>query len=92
MNEAKLLTKLFPGGKKSQKAWSKFLEIYSKLLLKIIWQYTKDYDEAMEKYLFVCSNLCKDNFRIFKNFNTESRGKKNNAFCLVNSSCKSFVY
>lgn len=74
--DKKLLKKLFSGEKKSQKAWSEFLDIYSNLLLKIIWQYTKDYDDAMEKYFFVCSKLCKDNFRILKKYDTERRGKR----------------
>ncbi|HED37829.1 MAG TPA: hypothetical protein ENI76_06250 [Ignavibacteria bacterium] len=74
--DKKLLKKLFSGERKSQKAWSEFLDIYSNLFLKIIWQYTKDYDEAMEKYLFVCSKFCKDNFKILKKYDTGRRDKR----------------
>ncbi len=76
MIEKKILKELFSKGKNSDKAWREFLHSYSKLILKIIWRYTHDYDEAMSKYLFVCSSLCKNDFKVMKKFEIVHNRKK----------------
>jgi len=68
MNDKDLLIKLFSGGRKSEIAWKVFLRQYSKLILKIIWKFTNDYDQVMNKYLFVCTSLCSDNFKLLHKF------------------------
>jgi len=69
VKEQSLLNSLFSGGLKSESAWKEFLTLYSNLFLSIILKFTKSEDEVMEKYLFICSKLCSNNFRILKNFN-----------------------
>ncbi len=76
MKDRRLLHRLFSGGAKSEIAWKEFLSLYSNLFLSIIAKYTKVHDEAMEKYLFICSKLCKDNFHILKKFNAASHFRK----------------
>lgn len=48
--------------------WETFLRRFSNLMLKIIWQFEKDYDEAMDKYLYVCTKLAENNFTILRRF------------------------
>ncbi|HET6274254.1 MAG TPA: sigma factor-like helix-turn-helix DNA-binding protein [Bacteroidota bacterium] len=48
--------------------WEKFLSRFSNLILKIVWQFEKDYDEAMDKYLYVCGKLAGNNFAILRRF------------------------
>ncbi|MBM2846874.1 MAG: hypothetical protein HW407_2186 [Bacteroidetes bacterium] len=48
--------------------WEAFLRRFSNLMLKIIWQFEKDYDEAMEKYVYVCRKLAGNNFGILRRF------------------------
>ncbi len=69
MKDQRLLNNLFSGGIKSDSAWKEFLTLYSNLFLSIILKFTKAEDEIMEKYLFICSKLCANNFRILKKFN-----------------------
>jgi len=49
-------------------AWEVFLHRFSNLMLKIIWQFERDYDEAMEKYLYVCRKLAGNDFAILRRF------------------------
>ena len=76
MKERNLLHRLFSGGTKSELAWKEFLALYSNLFLSIIYKFTQKYDEVMEKYLFVCSKLCKDDFHILKKFNPSPNFRK----------------
>ncbi|NOY49872.1 MAG: sigma-70 family RNA polymerase sigma factor [Chlorobi bacterium] len=68
MKDKDLLIKLFSGGRDSEKAWKDFLRQYSKLILKIIWKFTNDYDQVMNEYLLVCTSLCCDNFKLLHKF------------------------
>lgn len=61
---------------KSELAWKEFLNLYSNLFLSIILKYVKVHDEVMEKYLYICSKLCQNDFRILKKFNTGHNFKK----------------
>ncbi len=73
--EEKILKELFRGGAGAEKAWRRFLKKYSNFILKVIWTHALDYDEAMDKYLFICSRLIENNFRILRKYN--SAGLKN---------------
>jgi RNA polymerase sigma factor (sigma-70 family) len=68
MKDSDLLIKLFSEGNKSENAWKAFLQQYSKLILKIIWKFNSDYDQVMNKYLYVCTRLCCDNFKLLHKF------------------------
>lgn len=68
-----LLDCLQEGRKRTETAWKEFLDIYSKLILKIIWQYEHDRDSVMEKYLYVCEKLINNNFAILRKFNPDGR-------------------
>jgi len=74
--EEKILSDLFKDGAAKEKAWSKFLRLYSNLILKVIWVYARDYDEAMNKYLFVCSKLIEDDFKILRKYDDSKLKKK----------------
>lgn len=49
-------------------AWEAFLCRFSNLILKVVWQFEQDYDEAMEKYLFVCRKLAENDFGRLRRF------------------------
>jgi len=68
-NDLALLNRLFSSPQSAEAAWKEFLQRYSNLFLKIIWQFEKDRDEAMEKYLFVCSKLVEGEFGVLRKFN-----------------------
>ncbi len=76
MTDYELLQKIFSKGTGSAEGWKEFLNIYSKYMLKIIWQYTDDYDTAMENYLFICSKLVNNNFKILRKFKYSLNDKK----------------
>ena len=63
------------GGKNADTTWTYFLNKYSKLILKVIRSYTNDYDEVMDKYLFVCKKLSENNFSILKKYNYKDKRK-----------------
>jgi DNA-directed RNA polymerase specialized sigma24 family protein len=60
-------------GKDTERAWETFLNRFSNLILKIIWQSERDYDEVMESYLFVCRKLAEGGFARLRRF-TERGG------------------
>ena len=71
-----LLRVLFEGKERlSHKAWEVFLDRYSKLFLKIIWQFENDYDEAMEKYVYVCTKLAGNEFALLRKYTPEKFDK-----------------
>ena len=63
------------GDDRAVDAWRDFLDQYSKLILKIIWLNEHNYDQVMEKYLFVCTKLCENNFSVFRTFKKEHCSK-----------------
>ncbi|MBI3004877.1 MAG: hypothetical protein HYY49_05610 [Ignavibacteriales bacterium] len=71
MEDRELLDQLFSGGDASASAWRAFLQKYSNLFLKIIWQFEKDRDEVMEKYVSVCSRLMGNDFAVLRKFPKE---------------------
>lgn len=71
-NDKDLLRTLFEGkGYTSRKAWEVFLERYSNLFLKIIWQFENDHDQAMEKYVYVCSKLANNEYSLLRKYTPE---------------------
>ena len=76
MTDYELLQKIFSKGTESVKGWKEFLNIYSKYMLKIIWRYTDDYDTAMGNYLFICSKLVNNDFKILRKFNYSINNQK----------------
>lgn len=67
MDSIDILKRLF-SDKDPLSAWSDFLDVYSGFILKIIWTKERDYDKAMEKYLYVCSKLYEDDFSALKKY------------------------
>lgn len=70
MSKETFFTGLFSGGRESESAWRAFLRQYSNLFLKVIWQFEHEHDEAMEKYLFVCSRLAANGFALLRKYDT----------------------
>ena len=68
MTDEAILQDLLSGTPDLGPAWKMFLGRFSNLLLKIVWQFEKDYDEAMEKYLFVCRKLAENDFARLRRF------------------------
>ncbi|MEX1140070.1 MAG: sigma factor-like helix-turn-helix DNA-binding protein [Bacteroidota bacterium] len=66
--EHELLKRLFSGGETSQAAWKDFLEGYSNLFLKIIWEMEKDREAVMDTYLRVCLKFAERDFAILRKF------------------------
>jgi RNA polymerase sigma factor (sigma-70 family) len=54
-----------------RKAWARFLEKCSPLLLEVVRLFERDEDAAGNCYLFVCERLCRDKFRCLRRFRVE---------------------
>jgi len=63
-----ILTELLAPGSHRELAWKQFLESYSRLFLKVIWELERDKDEVMEQYLHVCSKFAENNFAVLRAF------------------------
>ena len=68
MNDEAILERLLSGGTIIESAWKEFLRQYSRLFLKIIWQFEKDHDEVMEMYVYVCRKFSANDFVILRKF------------------------
>lgn len=68
-----LIATLLLGGATSEAAWRQFLDGYSKLILKILWQFDRQHDRVMDGYLAVCSKLAERNFAVLRKFHNDSR-------------------
>src|SRR3972149_6082881 len=75
LDDLTLLKRLLGDQEKEEELWKEFLRRFTKLILKIIWQFEKDKDRVMDKYLWVCTKLAANNFFILKKFNEESKNK-----------------
>ena len=53
MTEDVLLRELLSAGRRSAQVWKELLRKYSNLFLKIIWQFEKDVDAVMDRYLYI---------------------------------------
>ena len=68
ISDNSLIKKLQGEDENSELLWHEFLNRFSKLILKVIWQFESDYDEVMEKYLQICTKLTNGNFSIIRKF------------------------
>ncbi len=68
MKSKNVFDQLLSGGNHTGATWKEFLRQHSLLLLKIVWQFEHDYDEAMEKYVYVCRKLAENDFATLKRF------------------------
>lgn len=74
LSEAALLQRLFSeDADVAEHAWKEFLRRYSKLFLKVVWQFERDIDAAMEKYVYVCTRLAAGGFARLRKYQPESR-------------------
>ena len=72
LNEAALLHRLFSEDAVAvEYAWKEFLRRYSDLILKVIWQFERDVDAAMEKYVYVCTHLAEGEFARLRKYRPE---------------------
>ena len=67
MSDEELLKSLL-AGKHARRDWESFLSRFTNLILKVIWTSESDYDEVMEKYLFVCRKLLESDFARLRRF------------------------
>jgi len=68
MTDETILKDLLSKPQQPELAWETFLRRFSNLILKVVWHFEKDYDEAMEKYLFVCRKLAENDFARLRRF------------------------
>jgi DNA-directed RNA polymerase specialized sigma24 family protein len=68
MSDEVILERLLTKGNQPASDWEAFLRRFSNLILKVIWQFEKDYDQAMDKYLYVCRKLAENSFAILRRF------------------------
>lgn len=68
MSSETILERLLARGNQTDRVWKEFLGQYSHLMLKIIWQFNRDHDSAMEKYVHVCERLAANDFEILRRF------------------------
>lgn len=68
LSDTALIAKIQSGEESKEYLWQEFVNRYSKLILKIIWQYDNDHDEVMDKYLWICTKLSVNDFLILKKF------------------------
>lgn len=74
LGEAALLKRLFSDdAEAAERAWKEFLRRYSSLFLKVIWQFERDVDAAMEKYVYVCTHLAANNLARLRKYQPEQR-------------------
>jgi DNA-directed RNA polymerase specialized sigma24 family protein len=70
-DDGTLIEQLFSGGASVPGAWKEFLDRYSSLFLKVIWQFVRDRDAAMDTYLVVCTRFAANDFAILRKFRLE---------------------
>jgi DNA-directed RNA polymerase specialized sigma24 family protein len=75
LDDLSLLRKLLNETDNREELWKEFLRRYTKLVLKIIWQFEKDKDRVMDKYLWICTKLAAGNFFILRKFDDEIKNK-----------------
>jgi DNA-directed RNA polymerase specialized sigma24 family protein len=68
MTEDILLRELLSAGRRSARAWKELLRLYSNLFLKIIWQFEKDIDAVMDRYLYICTRLAANDFAVLRRY------------------------
>jgi RNA polymerase sigma factor (sigma-70 family) len=59
----------------SERAWSDFLQEYSRLILHAARSFGGSYDEAMDRYAYVLERLHQDDFRRLRLYVADGRGK-----------------
>lgn len=57
------------------RAWTAFLDSYSRLILYVARQIPRDHDAVMDRYAFVLERLREQNFRRLRSFAADGRGK-----------------
>lgn len=67
-SDMELLARLLSERESAPDAWKEFLQRYSNLFLKVIWQFEKDRDTVMDRYLHVCSKFAKRDFAVLRKF------------------------
>ncbi|HEX2219364.1 MAG TPA: sigma-70 family RNA polymerase sigma factor [Gemmatimonadales bacterium] len=56
-------------------AWQAFVERYSRLLLRVAFDFAPGYDDAMDRYAFILDELHRDDFRRLQRFVADGRGR-----------------
>ncbi|MEK7250054.1 MAG: hypothetical protein AAB209_06480, partial [Bacteroidota bacterium] len=70
LDERSLLERLL-NSQSPAEAWAEFLRRYSNLFFKVIWQHERNHDDAVEKYLFVCTKFAENDFAKLRKFQTD---------------------
>ena len=70
LDERTLLDRLLNSQSRPE-AWAEFLRRYSNLFFKVIWQHEHDHDDAIEKYLFVCTKFAENDLARLRKFQTD---------------------
>jgi RNA polymerase sigma factor (sigma-70 family) len=58
-----------------ERAWSEFLDSYSRLILYVARKVTRDHDVVMDRYAYVVERLREQNYRRLRAFAADGRGK-----------------
>jgi RNA polymerase sigma factor (sigma-70 family) len=56
-------------------AWQAFVERYSRLLLRVAFDFAPGYDDAMDRYAFILDELHRDGYRRLQRFVADGRGR-----------------
>lgn len=56
-------------------AWQDFVERYSRLLLRVSFDFAPGYDGAMDRYAFILEELRRDGYRRLRRFSADGRGR-----------------
>lgn len=64
-----------PSDLERQRAWARFLERHSKLILKVAHETTQGYDGAMDRYTYVLERLRQDDFHRLRQFTADGRAR-----------------
>lgn len=70
---ARLLSSLAPQDQVA--AWQAFVERYSRLLLRVAFDFAPGYDDAMDRYAFILDELHRDEHRRLQRFVADGRGR-----------------
>jgi len=72
LDDLSLLKKLLDDRKNKEELWAEFVRRFTKLILKIAWQYENDKEKVMDKYLWVLTKLSANDYAILCKFNNNS--------------------
>jgi len=75
LDDFSLLRKLLSDKKNKEDLWKEFLRRFTKIIMKIAWQYESDRERVMDKYLWVLTKLADNSFAVLGKYNKHPDSK-----------------